>query len=973
MFRMMLTLTIILISFPVIAQVKNMGIPHIINYPKRVYGAATQNWSITQDTRGFMYFGNNDGVLEFDGKRWCRYSLPDRYLYRALCIAGDGTLYVGLSNDFGILAPDERGRLTYRSISQKFPKIAFGFNDVWKICETGDGIYFQSKNKIFLYHSDNLDIILPDKEFNFLYKVNKSLYTSERQIGLIQVSGRRTMRAPGGDFFAGMSIETVIPYDENSMIIGTGKNGLFLYDGKKVVPWAHEASDFLIDNSIYCGAQISKKFFAFGTIRNGVLIIDRNGRSIQHINQENGLQDNTVLTIFADRDNNLWLGLDQGISYIEINSPVTFYNYGKLLPGTGYCSIRANGYLYTGTNQGLFVKKWTDYEDPLGMHDKFTLVPGTQGQVWSLRNIDNTLFCGHNAGTFRVNGTQAELISDIPGGWDYLRLRSHPDYIIEGTYTGVCLYSNDSGRWKFDRLLAGFNESSRNFSEDDDGSLWVAHGGLGIFRIETDNQLKNVTRMRVYNESDGLPSKYRNALYKIDNRILFTTTAGVYKYINATDTFEPDPVYTNLLGKEPVSSLFEDADGNVWYFKPGEIGVIRPGAGSVRTVEKRPFNPIRKLTNRGFEFINIVDETNILIACEQGFAHYDPTFPVKYPESRECHIRSVAGTGDSTITWFGGVFTDKKGLPVPGQDPGNPIRIPFAYNNLRFEFSVPLYDNPGELLFSYLLEGYDRVRSDWSSSDAKEYTGLHEGSYVFRVRGKNIYDFETPDAFIKIRILPPWYRSLIALFIYILIILSGIWYAALQVVEKIRRDRQRITVRHQQDIHQARQEILAESLESEKKLVQLEKEKIESEMIHKNKQLANSVSGLLKKNEFLIQLREELQKIVGKTSNPAVEERLQKIMTRVDDNLEADNEYQQFEDHFDAVHDDFLKILKKAYPQLTPKDLRLCAYLRMNLSTKEIAPLMNISPRGVEISRYRLRKKMTLSHDANLIEFMLKF
>ena len=144
------------------------------------------------------------------------------------------------------------------------------------------------------------------------------------------------------------------------------------------------------------------------------------------------------------------------------------------------------------------------------------------------------------------------------------------------------------------------------------------------------------------------------------------------------------------------------------------------------------------------------------------------------------------------------------------------------------------------------------------------------------------------------------------------------------------------------------------------------------EVSHKNKQLANSISGLLKKNEFLIQLKEELLKIADKTSNPVAEEKVRKLLSSVDDNLEADNEYQQFEDHFDAVHDDFLKTLKKQFPLLTPKDLRLCAYLRMNLSTKEIAPLLNISPRGVEISRYRLRKKMNLPHDANLIDFMLK-
>jgi len=152
-----------------------------------------------------MYFGNNDGVLEFDGKRWRLYHCANPSIYRAVYVGVNGTIYVGLTNDFGILKPDVNGTLIYQSISQKFPQTAVSFNDIWKILETPEGIYFQSKSKIFLYHNDNVDVILPDKEFNFLHKVNKTLYTSERQTGLVVITGTRTQRAPGGEVFIGKS------------------------------------------------------------------------------------------------------------------------------------------------------------------------------------------------------------------------------------------------------------------------------------------------------------------------------------------------------------------------------------------------------------------------------------------------------------------------------------------------------------------------------------------------------------------------------------------------------------------------------------------------------------------------------------------------------------------------------------------------------------------------------------------------
>jgi len=191
------------------------------------------------------------------------------------------------------------------------------------------------------------------------------------------------------------------------------------------------------------------------------------------------------------------------------------------------------------------------------------------------------------------------------------------------------------------------------------------------------------------------------------------------------------------------------------------------------------------------------------------------------------------------------------------------------------------------------------------------------------------------------------------------------------IIRKIKQDKRDFSQQKERERSHVKQKYLAESLEAEKKMVTLEKEKLEADMSHKNKQLAASISGLTQKNEFLIQLKEQLTKLANVAPNSVTEEKIRKMIALVNDNIEADINDEQFEDFFDAVHDNFIKNLKSRFPQLTPRDLRLCAYLRMNLSTKEIAPLLNISPRGVEISRYRLRKKMNLPHDVNLFEFML--
>lgn len=78
-----------------------------------------------------------------------------------------------------------------------------------------------------------------------------------------------------------------------------------------------------------------------------------------------------------------------------------------------------------------------------------------------------------------------------------------------------------------------------------------------------------------------------------------------------------------------------------------------------------------------------------------------------------------------------------------------------------------------------------------------------------------------------------------------------------------------------------------------------------------------------------------------------------------------------FKEAFDNADKDFLKKIKAAHPSLTPSDLKLCAYLRLNLTSKEIAPMLNISIRSVEIKRYRLRKKLNLLHDDGLVNYIL--
>ena len=130
---------------------------------------------------------------------------------------------------------------------------------------------------------------------------------------------------------------------------------------------------------------------------------------------------------------------------------------------------------------------------------------------------------------------------------------------------------------------------------------------------------------------------------------------------------------------------------------------------------------------------------------------------------------------------------------------------------------------------------------------------------------------------------------------------------------------------------------------------------------------------IVSKNEFIGEIKQHLNGILKESANKTVSKDLNKIVKQIDQNIATDKDWEQFQIHFDRVHGDFSKRIRSAFPGLTPQEMKLCAYLRLNLSTKEIAQLMHISVRGVEISRYRLRKKLGLEREVNLLEFILNF
>jgi len=385
------------------AQINNIGAPFIKNYSRLDYNAGPQNWMIEQSDDGRIYFANNNGLLEFDGLNWKLISLPNEIVVRSVYVADGNRIYAGGFNEFGYFEPNSQGQLIYHSLMDLVPPDDRNFDEIWRIHETPDGLVFQSFTQLIILNGENLSVVKAPGRFHFSYFVNGQLILVDLEKGIFRYSMGQFFPLIGTDEMLGQEIWSILPYG-NKLLIATAENGIFIYDGNKLEDWSNPASIFLKRNQVFSAVRIDEDYLAFGTIQKGILICTNEGIPIQSISRDNGLQNNTILCLMKDQGGNMWLGTDNGIDYLEINSPLSIISYEHGI-GAGYTATVYKDYLYLGTNQGVLYKKLDDFLSN-NRNEKFNLIESTRGQIWTLQLIDDHLFCGNNKGVHIIEGRE---------------------------------------------------------------------------------------------------------------------------------------------------------------------------------------------------------------------------------------------------------------------------------------------------------------------------------------------------------------------------------------------------------------------------------------------------------------------------------------------------------------------------------------------------------------------------------------
>lgn len=921
-------------------------IPFVTHYPKISYNAGYQNWGIVQDKLDIIYFANNNGLLQFNNKSWKCYPLPNKTIIRSLAIDTNDYIYAGGQNELGVYLPGEKGGRIYKSFKDLIPAEFREFDDVWEIyIHPGEGVFFLTSSKIFIYKNNKINVIRPQGIFNYVGKIGNMAIIQDTRLGIGSYENDRFVALKDTRFLNNGPISGFLDLKDGNYLIVTLKSGIYITNGKTFRKWDSDEIDEIKEYGIYSSAIFDDGRIVLGTSLNGIYILDKDKNILQHINTENGLSDNKILSTYIDRSQNLWLGLDNGIDYLHTNSPLSQLSANKIMDGAGYDIEFFGDQVIYGTSKSVFYST---------INSEIHKLNQIKGPVWGFNKIDNMLFMGHHEGGFVIHLPDITKISPSWGVWLFQKLYNHPDYILAGTYTGISIYRKEKGNYRYVRDLKGFKESSRFLEQDEKGNIWVAQPYKGVFKITPDSTLEHVI-VRKYGKSKGLYSDLSNYLFKVYGEIIFCSEKGVYTYNSEKDTFEINRIYENIFGDDNSGiKLFESPSGNIFYVTSNGMGLLEvKEKGLSKEIKKKPYPGIKRLMVNGFEMIYPENDSNIYIGSEKGFIHLNPQKPIDTSSTNLVLFDEISLTTGNKEKLF-------TGLPLVGEyeflnyENTRPVKLTSKNNSLFFSFTSTDYSSRDYIKFRYYLEGADQNWSEWVSKGEKEYTHLQPGNYLFHVQARSYTGTMSPVTSFNFIILPPWYFTKIAKLVYALVIFAMMMWIFLFLRNKYMKQKHKVLI-------------------TEEQLQQVKEEKLQAELNFKNRELISASLHIGHKNTLLSKVEREIQKVVEKMNDTDTSSHLRQIIKVIKSEDATDKEIRQFSKLFNEVHPGFMDRMKAKYPDLSGNDLKMCSYIRMNMSTKEIAAITNMTIRGVEGRRYRLRKKLNLGTDVDLTSFIIYF
>lgn len=869
------------------------GVPLLQNFTPAQYHNKGKIWGIRTAPNGIVYMAADKGLLEYDGKTWNSFK-GSKGFTRSLLVLNDSLIYTGSDLDFGVWKKNDYQKFGYTSL-YPFQEVVQDVNEeFWQIHRLKDDIVFVSSQNIYVQKGQQLVRMPAPHKFSKSFSVNGTLYFADEKLGLYTFDGfvlKKVFDYPPNTKFHISGIYE----DAKGLVIVTRDAGLYRFASGSLSRLDNALSEHLKVAKVFNFEPIGKAYLAFGTVLKGLYITDLDGNVIHHVNKYKGLPSNTVLSLHYSPSGKLWLGMEYGASFLNLkNSFTTFYDYRGDF-GAGYTALLRDGTFYLGTNQGLYRSKWEDLNANLEFF-RFQLIPGTEGQVWTLENIDNSLLMGHDKGLFSVNGNTVEKLSSPDGVWTFL---PYKDYLLTGNYNGISIFKKSGETWNFQKKMDLIAGSCNQLLLEKDSVLWVNIPNFGIIRAVLDQNLYPKDRL-IFPEATFEGND--PTLLKEEQGVLLVTDQFQYTFQAANKEF---------VKQESRSKTLQETEG------------ILPGLYRARVVHPDyAFHP----AHNGF-FLK--------------------------------HLKSAADTTPENVSVVFrelDAFNNDQSVAVyPGME------VPYRLNNFEIKYIVPGHD---DVLYQYKLDGSDNW-SAWTSENSVKLIGLNIGSHTLLVRAK-IKDTITGAKALAIRVAPPWHRTWLAFLVYLILVVLAVFAVHFWKKQSLKKQKDKLLQKKQDALREQAEKHKQEILSIEQERLQAEYNQLKKNLRIKTIELAKQARENEEKNRLLLALKE---KCATAQENPSLFKMKWKEMERLlESYIKAED--QIFEIQIDELHQEFFKKLKTQFPSLSNHDLRLCAYLKIGIDSKEIADILHIQPSSFYISRSRLRKKLDLRADENLYDFL---
>ena len=888
-------------------------LPFVENYNKSNYQGDNQIWNVAQGEDDAMYFANNHYLLRYDGVKWEKYTLPNKTIIRSILIEGD-RIYSGSYKEFGYWYRKE-GKMHYVSITKNLRLFDEKDNEeIWKIFRFNGALYFQSFNDVFIYKGKHIQKIKFPFLISYCFVVDQNLYVASVAKGTFKMNGSRIANPKGWNVLKNCVVHAIEKY-QNRTYIFTQKKGIFTVEKEGLKPWNNPLNEILKVSTINVGKFTGNKLIV-GTGNRGVFIYDFNSDTYKNIDRKNVLMNNSILSIGFDKENDLWLGLDNGIAHVEINSPISIFYDNSGILGSVYSVATTNkGYLIA-TNHGVF-----EFDS-----GKFKMMPNTQGQAWNITEINNQYVIGHNDGTFSYDNGSLSKINNISGGWNLSKSSINNNY-FQSTYSGVVVYDNLSDLSQ-KKVIKDLSKPIKYVAQNKKNEIWAADNYRGLYRVLYDDNFKT-KKVENITQQSKIKNDFGVKIFEFRNEILFLINNSWYTYNSLTNKLEENELFNQNFKK--VSDIISIDEDHFMVLQDGILYHIKA------TGNKFAWNIIQAKYYKGKlinDNIRIFKNANhYLLNLDDGFI----SLQLKYENKQNSAVK-VESFNDGNL-----VANDSK----------------IKYNTeLQINVISGIYGASKPNLFYKLDDDTEFVSV---SNGLIVLNNLSSGGHALKVYKHDGANYDNVANF-EFSVAKPWYFSFWMILLYLLIIGAVLFFYykwnKLRYMQKLRLQAEEL--KHQR-------EILEMELKAENELNMQEYQKhiLELELQTKSSEVAGKSLSIAKQSEMI----ENIQNILD--SEKDFNKLKSEIKKAIKINEVNKHEWEIFETNLNQIHNEFIINLSKKYPNLTPKDIKLCVYLKMNLSSKEIAPMMNISFRGVELHRYRLRKKLNLSQEENLSKFLL--